>query len=168
MPRKREERKKPENQKSFPKRHRPSKVSRPSCSTGRDSNRKFRWKRPSNSINKKMLKAELTIFRKVPFLPISWTENSKRTQRFWPIWSSKREKRRQGNGQCLLKRWSQWLKLKCLMSSDQASERENVGKEGSTRSVSSVKTSPENHQSTKDSSVRWVSGSKTLTWLTLS
>jgi hypothetical protein len=67
MPNKKEERNKPEKQKSSQKNHKHWKVSKLNYSTNKDSNKKYKWKRLSKNINKKMLKAESKILKMVLF-----------------------------------------------------------------------------------------------------
>ncbi len=159
------ERNKPVRLKSFLKRLKHYVVSKLKYSTKKDLNKKYKWKKLSNNIKKKILKAESKMYKKVPYLLILWTDNNKKIQRFWPIWLNKKEKKRQVNGQYLLKKSSQWQKQKCSRSLDQVKERENVGKEELIWSLSSVKISPANHPNSKDSFDQWVYVSNRLTWL---
>ena len=156
MLKKREERNRPERPKWFLKKHKLSEVSKPRSSIRRDSNKKYRWRRPLSNTKKRMRKERPNPYRMVPFLLIWWTENSKRTPKFSPIWLNKREKKKLVNGMFPLKKLNQWPKLKCLRLFDQEKERENVGKEESIKFVLSVKTSLVNLQNTRDLLDQWV------------
>ena len=146
----------PEKPKSSPKRLKLSEDSKPKSSTKNDSNKRFKWKKPSNNTNKKTPKAESKTLRKVLSLLISWTDNNKKIPKSLPIWSSKNVNKRPANGPSLFRKLSPWQKPKCSKSSDQAKERGSAGREESTKSHLSERTLPVNHQNSSDSSVPWV------------